>query len=265
MATSNTDDAIANLRTILQQANIQRQNQALYQVVNSLIGLVGKQQQEIVAASTTPGGVGGLLALAAGTLAGRRSTSGGTEEQITLGTGLSMSGTVLSATGGAGLPFQFTTVTNAQILTLPTTPVTLVSAPGVGKRNVPILIDCVADFTAGAYSNIDAASAVIFFLSAGPNGISFQNGPANDNTISMTQCTDFLTYTANKQQFLSCPFMFTQPLNAWGNLVNVNKPYQSGDLNVAYELSGGNVAGNFTGGNAANTMKITVWYVTVSY
>src|SRR5882672_4025027 len=55
-------------------------------------------------------------------------------------------------TGNAVFKGAAVTLTNSQIVNLPTTPITLVAAQGANTRIIPVLVDLVGTFTAGAYT-----------------------------------------------------------------------------------------------------------------
>jgi hypothetical protein len=125
---------------------------------------------------------------AASRLLGRGSATGaGSPEELTLGTGLSMAGTVLSASSGTAL---VTTVDRAltavEIRALNTTPIELVAAPGANKVIIPLAVYWWVTRTATAYSAnpsfrirwngiaFDLFTAMSFFLSTASAGEKFQ-------------------------------------------------------------------------------------------
>lgn len=161
---------------------------------------------------------------------------------------------------GSVLPvLTTTTITNAAMLTLPTTPVSLVATPGAGFRTVLLTATLRAALTS-VYTNVDAGA----YLYIG-NGVNTASGfLANDTTTTpaLTDATALLHVNA-----LSCVQFepFTQApdpaSNGWGTAAST----QAFDFaNQAFNLimsNGG--SGNLTGGNAANSVVVRTLTITV--
>ncbi len=151
-----------------------------------------------------------------------------------------------------------TTLTNAQIKALPTTPITLVAAPGASFVIVPMGGLLFAKTTGGAYTNIHAAG----FLTTDVGGVnlSLANVP-NDAAItnaSAVRLTDLLGGAANKCAYL-VTYADTEGLSDWGTVPTILST--SAVANTALKISIGNGgAGALTGGHAANTLTVVLTY-----
>jgi len=155
------------------------------------------------------------------------------------------------------------TLTDANVKALPTTPITLVAAPGSGKR-IKLLAppSLHLDNTAGVYTNINTTYAAISVDWAG----SWAAGALlNDNAASpaLTQVTYFLNTSHAYISDLTVPYMLADSIERWvysGEVDASGQPIANED-NVALKISvDNNGSGNFTGGNAANTLKVVVYY-----
>lgn len=85
-------------------------------------------------------------------------------------------------TGGVALPITTTSIASAALLTLGTTPVTLVAAPGAGLVVVPVSVTGSLTFLTGAYTNAGT-------LSVGWNGA---------NGVTVTNVNGALTAAASQ-------------------------------------------------------------------
>lgn len=205
---------------------------------------------------------------ATGTLAGSNSgdvTLAGTPDYLTISNqvitrGLidlttDVSGVLPAANGGVVL-VDTTTLTNAQILALPTTPITLISAPSAGTRIKPIGATFRSDFAAG-YTNIDATYAACAIYWLGDFSQWAQTGIVDDAAATLTRFTDIFG-ALGEETIDTIPYhdSFT---NGWviPNAVGVSL---SDGIALAVAMDN-NGSGNLTGGNAANTLTITVYYV----
>lgn len=164
----------------------------------------------------------------------------------------------LSNPNAANLSLATVTIPHADILTLPTTPVELIPAPGVGKRIVPIQWDLFGDFSAGAYTNIVPASFA--YLVSRLGGIDYSSYLADDLTVYISEFNDFFTTAAKVHASLDV-WNLTDP--SWGSLA-YGEPAGATLQNAALDLFAANgSAGNLTGGNAANTLTVRVLYLVV--
>jgi hypothetical protein len=212
-------------------------------------------------------GTNTLAALAKNASATRYLSNTGTTNnpawaQVALATGVS--GILPVANGGTGsasgaaLLTATVALTNAQILALPTTPITLVSAPGSGFAIQPFLVSLYSKTSAGAYTNIHAAAEIHTRFDATHQGMGYI---VNDTLItngSATLATDLLGTTTNKRATL-VPEQTTENADDWGPLPFVAST--TGFDNAALMLSMTNTVGNLTGGNAANTLTVRIYYV----
>lgn len=134
------------------------------------------------------------------------------------------------------------TITNAEIKTLPTTPVVVAPAPGAGKAYVHVATHLVCDATAGVYTNINAA-AVGPFATYGSN-VSATATMVNGDVDWILADNSAVNYA-----------LFSGKSIDGGALADVeNQTLRLGMTN--------GLDGNLTGGHPANTLKVsTIYYI----
>lgn len=131
------------------------------------------------------------------------------------------------------------TLTNAQILLLPTTAVAILSAPGAG-RFIQILNWAVKmDLTAGIYTNVDP-TAVLGLTTSSVAPVSVAR---NSNNTIFNKTTDIVMVHLRGGNDSEAPDLYSKSNNQGVAIVATN-----------------GALGNFTGGNAANTLVIYVTY-----
>ncbi len=157
---------------------------------------------------------------------------------------------------GAAILRSVTTVTNAQYLTLPTTPVQLISTPGAGLMINVLYARALATFAAGAYTGASAVSSYVYLALGAWPASSFV---ANDNSLTPSLGYVSVLNDATNKSFVWVPWMETaDPVAAWG-LISAVQPSVTG-VNEALTLVGVNGGVDFGGGNAANSLKIWVYF-----
>lgn len=165
---------------------------------------------------------------------------------------------VSAALNGTALEPVTTTLTNSQILTLPTTGVEVAPAQGDGTLLALVLGVWSGDFAAGAYTNIDGGAWGGFSVSGYDVGAYIVNDPAG--TSPMTGVTDFFGTAGRNNAVFSAPQ--DPDFNGWGAVARV-MPASGAALNnqpmIIYVDNNG--AGNFTGGAAANSLTVSTTYI----
>lgn len=160
--------------------------------------------------------------------------------------------------GGAGLVRVATTIiAHADILTLPTTPVDIVAAPGAGFTIMPILVTLQSIF-AVAYSGFDATFCDLSILYG--LGDLWSNYLADDSTVAVpfTNLSTFLGVTTP----LRVPFTryteVTDVAAQWGAMANSITLNDNTSLQLVMDNNG---AGDLGGGDPANTLVARTYYV----
>lgn len=160
--------------------------------------------------------------------------------------GVRQASRVLATGSGVAVLQRITTLTDAQIKALPTTPLTIVPAVA-GKIIVPIQVALQLDASAGAYTNISAGNANYIHWDIG--GV-FSNLTRNDL---------FLNTATKRYAPLTTRVLNDAIPNAVLELYN-QRVGEGSVVAAPLELKSLNAAGAFTGGNAANTLKVTTFY-----
>lgn len=170
---------------------------------------------------------------------------------------ITANGDMLSApsTTGATLYRASVTLTNAQILALPTTAVTVVPAPASGYEILLVKGLWRSAFTAGAYTNVDADSFAFYQWS---DGNLMSQYLANDATDSITGMDDFFGTAVDLVAQFAPWEHSTTPADGWGTLPQIEIWEAGFGVQIKADNNG---AGNFTGGNAANTLRVVTWYL----
>lgn len=155
-------------------------------------------------------------------------------------------------------PFA-TTLTDAEIKALPTTPITVLAAAPSGYRWVPSRFVLEMKATAGAYAAVDASAYLnMQFGTSGPLASGYL---ANDaSTTPALADMDALFKSADNSTVELEPYMaqVSPESDEWGVMPEV---VATGDLDgsaIRLVVNNGS-SGNFTGGNSANTLTVTVY------
>jgi len=130
------------------------------------------------------------------------------------------------------------TLTNAQILALPSTAIEIIPSPGANKILVPSLVTISWKYISG-YTNLDNANVAIQWGAV----------PGGTASIIILQSAWGILFGDNLDDIISYPS-------------DQNAIYQS-QSNNPISVTAANGAGNFTGGNPVNIMKVTVLYTSV--
>jgi hypothetical protein len=155
---------------------------------------------------------------------------------------------VKAALGGSSpvVESDWVTIGNAAILTLPTTPVEIVAAPGAGFMLKFWGAELIVDTTTQPYGNIDAAANMSFQLHNGARVSTILN-EASDFYIGDT----FLAEGVYKVYFTAADPPVRDFLSSFENAA------------LDFRINNGG-SGNLTGGDPANSARIKAFYSIVA-
>lgn len=155
------------------------------------------------------------------------------------------------------------TLTHAQILTLPTTPIQIVPGPGTGRYLVPVSCTVESNFPNGFYTVSDSS------LTQGASDIVVTWGANYVNAFRAVPMEALGGSHGTKRVAFCAPFTGLSVPAAVTDLIWASAfgyPFNGTDKveNNAWYVSADNT-GNFTGGAAGNTLTVTVWYQIRAY
>lgn len=158
--------------------------------------------------------------------------------------------------GGSNSGIQYVDVqlTDAQIKALPTTPVTVVTAPAAGSALLPLAAYLLARIPVTPYGTIDAtASLTVTHANA--------NGPFNVTWDEQEGQVSQLLGAAgsNSLAFGTADKVLGSTLSNYAD--GADQSYYDGTALVLAAFNG--AGGDFTGGASGNTLSVRVWFSTV--
>jgi len=157
--------------------------------------------------------------------------------------------------GGGSLLSATVTLTNAQIKALPTTAIEVVANPGATRFIVPISAVLIANTTAGAYTNINAAAQLSIeyplintkaFALVDNNTFGQTSNLLDGGNILVAMLSPFININVDTEP---CAIFVNNDIGIVDNPLNI--------------VMNNSSDGNLTGGDAANTLKVTVYYIVV--
>lgn len=152
------------------------------------------------------------------------------------------------------------TLTNAQIKALPTTGITIVTAPSSGLRVKPLAATLKAVIV-GAYTNINTTSAALTIEVNSDTWLTV--GVINDSTTTphLTMVTDLLAATGTWVMDLPTPLALVPVTTTKGWVIpQIAVGSTAFDGVAATLMFDNNGSGNLTGGNASNSLTVTFYY-----
>ncbi len=220
------------------------------------------------------GGGGANTVTAAGTLTSGQPVLGGGSKAVVVGAinlagGSSfVTGVLPVANGGTGVASALyvlrsasVQLTNAQIKALPTTPITLVAAPGAGFRVKPISVTLQLSATVAAYTNINATSCAVSISMTDNTGAWVTTPLINDSTTT-PDLVDVTTVFGNIHTL--CVDLIVPYANLSGDqwIPTPADNHSFSDLNnkALVIAADNNGSGDFGGGNAAQFLNVLVGY-----
>lgn len=167
-----------------------------------------------------------------------------------------------SGNGGASIFTKIVPLSNAQIKGLPTTPVTIVSAPGSGKRVKVVSASLVLDTSASAYGAVNATYCAVTLSYTDKTGPWAGIILLNDSTTTPAMDRATAALTATRIGVIDIPVPYADLIGAdwWVALPPAVQPSSDFDNKALVICADNNAAVDFNGGNAANTGLLVVTY-----
>ncbi len=156
-------------------------------------------------------------------------------------------------------------LTDSQIKSLPTTPITLVSAPAAGSLIWPSRILLMFKAGASAYTNINADGFLFVVINtSAPLGFLSSFLANESGSPGLTMLSDFLGTAGNKIHQLTWPWQDDRgAASSWGLLSDTDtlSTMVAASLEIKIDNNGGGI---LTGGTGGNVLRVVTEYSIVA-